>query len=78
MLINSIISRIGGHILVKIGQKIKIRDKLDRKNLITLGRICIITKHFIVVQTKLFKEAFTFQDLRVGRYEFLRIKRGEC
>jgi len=78
MLINSIISRIGGHILVKIGQRIKIRDTLGRRNLITLGRICIITKHYIVVQTKLWKEAFTFQDIRIGRYEFLRIKRGEC
>ena len=63
--------------MVTVGQRIKIRDKLDRKNLITLGRICIITKHFIVIQTKLFKEAFTLKDLRIGRYEFLRIKRGE-
>ena len=64
--------------MVTVGQRIKIRDTLDRKNLITLGRICIITKHFIVIQTKLFKEAFTFQDLRIGRYEFLRVKKGEC
>ena len=64
--------------MVKVGQKIKLREIIGRSNPITVGNICIITKHFIVVQTRLFKEAFTLRDLRIGRYEFLRLKKGEC
>ena len=65
--------------MVKVGHKIKIRDTLGRgEQEVKSGKICIITKYFMVVQMKLWKEAFTFQDIRIGRYEFLRVKKGDC
>lgn len=48
---------------MKVGDKVKVIRMEERSKRVQVGRIAIITKYFIVVQLKKYKESFKKTDI---------------
>lgn len=48
---------------MKVGDKVKVIRMEERTRRVMAGRIAVITKHFIVVQFKNYRESFKKTDL---------------
>lgn len=59
---------------IKLGDWITVKEyptnPFSAKRTIS-GRVCYVNEHFFVLQTKKYKEAFSFIDLAIGKIKLL-------
>lgn len=59
---------------IKLGKWVTVKEQPSNpfyaKRTIS-GRVCYVNEHFFVLQTKKYKEAFSFIDLAIGKIKLL-------